>query len=198
MAPRPRLVATPRPSGSSWRGRARTSNIRLQRPTFCRLNYPPKAVVTRTTLRSSSVDQLDAIPERVIDVTATHAGDLGIEASGVPGRPQRCHQAVEILDDQCRVGLGRRTKIALHPEMNLHGPVGEPAPTPDGQPLRLGPALETEQSLVEGGGHFLTPCGHGELDMVDRRDPVTHVGHDTRRLAVGHSLPLTCATTWDP
>jgi hypothetical protein len=27
---------------ASWRGRARTSNIRLQRPAFCRLNYPPR------------------------------------------------------------------------------------------------------------------------------------------------------------
>ncbi len=31
-----------------WRGRARTSNIRLQRPAFCRLNYPPRGDASAT------------------------------------------------------------------------------------------------------------------------------------------------------
>jgi hypothetical protein len=33
--------------GLGWRGRARTSNIRLQRPAFCRLNYPPGRLTFR-------------------------------------------------------------------------------------------------------------------------------------------------------
>ena len=30
----------------SWRGRARTSNLRIQSPLFCQLNYPPPRYVT--------------------------------------------------------------------------------------------------------------------------------------------------------
>ncbi len=37
--------------GLGWRGRARTSNIRLQRPAFCRLNYPPRSAASSARRR---------------------------------------------------------------------------------------------------------------------------------------------------
>ena len=40
---------TPDGVHTRWRGRARTSNLRIQSPSFCQLNYPPLPVVWQSS-----------------------------------------------------------------------------------------------------------------------------------------------------
>ena len=172
------LLARPRnphlPNFSSWRGRARTSNLLIQSQAFCRLNYPPRAVLRALARLHARLDELKAIAEWVVDVAAADPWDLLVEAYPVTCCPQGL---AEICPDRPRQPPGVPS-----------GPAGSPLPR-----LGAGPRSHSRTSIPPGlpvpaaspGGPSqgcprrrpqppaLFP-GHRQLDMVNEDQSVTH------------------------
>ena len=117
-----------------------------------------------------------------------------LDAGRLQGRLERR----QVVDRQGRVGLAGGPEIFLHPEMQRHGPVGEPATATGGERRGFAEALESEHTGIEGLGLILPTGGHGQLHVVQTHDFERHGG----LLASGRSGrqargPLACRTSWD-
>jgi hypothetical protein len=77
--------------------------------------------------RDSTLNELDAIAERVVDIAATDFGNLVVESYLVTCRAQRPKQVIEVLHDYCWMGLSRGPETLFDPEVERDAPVREPA-----------------------------------------------------------------------
>jgi hypothetical protein len=122
----------------------------------------------------SRLDQLDSIPERVIDVEAAYVGQLVIETYLVTSGPKGITQGIEGFDHQRGVGLAGGPKVVLDPEVQRHPAVGEPTSPSGRERRRLQSLFQTQDSLVEVPGLELPARGHRQLDVVDSDKSVPH------------------------
>ena len=99
--------------------------------------------------RMSRLDQLDSIPEGVVDVTAAHVGHLFVEAHRVPGVPERPHTARRGPRPPAPGGPCGRAGSRPPPRVQRHPAVGEPASASGREHRGLLALLETQQTLVE-------------------------------------------------
>jgi hypothetical protein len=122
----------------------------------------------------SRLDQLDSIPEGVVDVATAHVGNLIIETHVVTSGPECSTQSVESFDHQCGVGLAGGPEFVLDPEVQSHPAVGEPTPTSGREHGGLLTLLEPQDALVEVPSLELTAPGHRQLDVVDGDKLIPH------------------------
>jgi hypothetical protein len=128
----------------------------------------------------SRLDQLDSIPERVVNVATAHVGHLVVEADVVTGRCEGPAQTVEILHQQRGVGLAGRPEVVFDPQVEYHLVVGEPTAAPGCEHRGLRPLLEPQEPLVEITSFGLPAPGHRQLDVIDANEPVPHDPPPTR------------------
>ena len=72
------------------------------------------------------------------------------------------------------MGLAGGSEIRLDAEMEGHRPRSEPAPAPAGHRFGLGDPGKAQEAGVEGLGVGFPPRGHGQLDVVQPYNLVTH------------------------
>jgi hypothetical protein len=78
----------------------------------------------------SAGEQLDPVAEGIVDVALLHATDLVAAAHRMAGGIERRRQAIEVVDDQRRVGLAGGAEVDLDAEMDLDQLVLESAAAP--------------------------------------------------------------------
>ena len=76
----------------------------------------------------TGVDELDAVPEGIVDVTPGALGLVGVRPYVDPGRRRRRDQPGQITYHQRRMGLPGRAEIGLDAQMEGDGARREPAP----------------------------------------------------------------------
>ncbi len=116
------------------------------------------------------LQQLDAVPERVVHVAPVVSGERLVFHGGMTCAIQTTPHCVEIMDEQRRMCLSSRPEAVLHTQMDADRPGFEPRPAPSLEMLRLLDPGHPEQSLVEAGCGVFATGRHGELDVVDPRD----------------------------
>ena len=105
-------------------------------------------------------------------------------------------ELVEAVDDQSRMGLASRPEVVLHPEVEAHRPVTEPATATRRQGLWLGDPSQTQETAVEPVGRILgLGAGrHRQLHVIDAHQvhvstvtgvPAGHTGPVIRRVVIG-------------
>ena len=100
---------------------------------------------------------LDALPDATLLVVD----------DGEPGRGQRCCQRPDVIDDERRVRLAGRTKVAVDAQMHLQFPTLEPTATAGREVRRFRHLRDAEQTFVERRCRDLTATWHCQLDVVE-------------------------------
>ena len=156
-----------------------------------------------------SLDQLDPVAERVVDVAPPDAGHLVVEAHRVARRLERRAQRVEVLDHAAPGGpCGPAGSPSSTPRCSVTVGLREPAPAPGGEHGGLRAPPRGPGHLVEPPGGILPAGRHRQLDVVDSRQAGTpRTTSDERRCDTSEAMrllggwpserPLTCAQTWD-
>ena len=98
----------------------------------------------------SGVDQLHAVPERVVDVTPLARWAVRVRAHLDRRLRQRSGELSQVPDQQGRMRLLGRAEVVLDAQMQRHRARDEPASTPAGLGLRLGEAGQSQEPGVEG------------------------------------------------
>jgi len=84
--------------------------------------------------------------------------------AGLPQIPDECP---EILNEQTRMGLPRRSKIGIDAKVNLDDVAFEPHTTALLQLRRFRNLRKSEQPPVETTSSIFATGGHGQLNMID-------------------------------
>src|ERR1700722_10092448 len=98
----------------------------MMRPSFLR---------SALVLRPTCVDQLDPVPEWVVDVVPRPCRVIGVGSHLQPTRRGQGGESGQVMYDKCRVRLAGWSKIDLDPEMEGHRARGEPTSPPAGHRL---------------------------------------------------------------
>jgi hypothetical protein len=88
------------------------------------------------------LDEFDPVAEGIVDVTATHPGDLVVGSNRNACGFECGAQGVEAPDLQRRMSIARGAKIGLDAEVDLDGALLEPAAATDGEGRRLRNAFQ--------------------------------------------------------
>ena len=97
---------------------------------------------------------------------------------------------VDVVDEEARVGLARRSEVGLDAAVQLPVPRLEPRSTAGREDPRLGDLRHAEEVTVEGPQRVLAACGTGDLDVVQPEDahalrPTAKTRRKARRTPAG-------------
>ncbi len=107
-------------------------------------------------------------------MTSPHSRDAVIPLHIQARCLQTRKQSVIVQATQCRMSLPCGTKFSLNAQMNLHGPARKPAAASLRQLRRLRNFVHPQQPAVERPCPIFTACGHGKLDVINRREWMTY------------------------
>ena len=114
----------------------------------------------------SSSDQLDAVAEHVLNVTALDAGNLVVFTNRNAGCAQFHDQATIIHAGERGVRFPGRPEIFFDSEMNLDVSALEPESTTGHKFRRLGDFFHPKEGALKLAGFLFMALWHGELHMV--------------------------------
>jgi hypothetical protein len=124
-------------------------------------------IVSERQAGSYAADELDAISERIVDMTAADTGNIVCPTNLHTRALQPFHQGVVIATAQSRVRLLCRTKIILHAQVNLNAAALEPASSTFSEFGRFRDLRQAQQAAIELASGVFAACRHGELDVID-------------------------------
>src|SRR3954452_19856733 len=115
-------------------------------------------------------DELDAIPERVVDEPLDAPVHLIAAADDETGRLEALDQCLESTDEQGRMRFPRRPELGLHPEVDVDAAAFEPTAATGSERLRLRYLAEPEDPLEEPDGPRLLADRHRQLHVIEPDD----------------------------
>jgi hypothetical protein len=127
--------------------------------------------------RRTTLYELDAISERIVDETPAHARHILVPAHTGAVVGQGRDEGIETDDRQGGMSLAGGPEILLDAQVDLHSAAGKPATSSSGQRRGLGKDLEAEDAAVEHLGLRLPPGRHRELHVIEGGHPKRHGGH---------------------
>ena len=119
-------------------------------------------------MRIQALHQLNAIAEGVVDKNSIVTGKRLILRDNATGGGQFGSHGPHIVNQKCRMGLARRTKISLHAEMNLNPPTAEPATAAPCQMSRLLDLRNAEQTLIKRASLGFPSGRHRQQNVIQR------------------------------
>src|SRR5260221_12983338 len=115
-------------------------------------------------------EELDAIPERIVDVCVIDTVERFAGEHRHQIRAQPLQKLGESLHDERRMRLLRRLEVRLHTKVDLQITAFEPTPASTRETRRLRYLGYLEQRFVKIHRVGLAPGWHGELNVVDAPD----------------------------
>ncbi len=115
-------------------------------------------------------NQLNPISKRIMNVTASHAGNIA-RLDNFNSRLAHPPQKIRIVAaNQSRVGFLRRPELGFDSNMNPHVAALKPASAALGKFRRFRCFDHPEHALIKSARSIFFACGHGKLNMIDRKE----------------------------
>jgi hypothetical protein len=136
----------------------------------------PAQALARGLRRPNGLEQLDAIPERVGDVSAVISRQRFIRVHRIPRTSASLEKSLQIDDEQRRVCLLRGLEIILDAQVNMSITRAEPRAATACEVPGFRFFSHAEYIAIEPTRVILAPTGHCELNVVKGSDHLRRPG----------------------
>jgi len=130
--------------------------------------FPEQSGSSVLRVGRQSLQHLQSIPERVIDVDTIETVERLVVVNLEPGSACTTRHPADVVNNERNVCFARRPEVLLDTEMDSDAITLEPCPTPYCQVRRLGNLAQAEEIGVEAPSLDLGTRRHRELNVVDR------------------------------